>query len=39
MSKTVDCTIIKYGPTTEVCARTCMHLRISKALVMNDEIN
>ena len=37
--KAVDCTIIKYEPTTEVCARTYMHLRISKAFVMNDEIN
>lgn len=30
----VDCTIIKYGSTTEVCARTYVHLRISKAFMM-----
>lgn len=37
--RTVDCTVIKCGPTTEVCVRTYMHLRISKAFVMNEEIN
>lgn len=37
--KTMGCTIIKYGSTTEGYLRTDKHLRISKTFITNDEIN
>lgn len=37
--KTMGCTIIKYGSTTEGYLRTDKHLRISKTFIVNDKIN
>lgn len=37
--KAKGCTIRKYGSTTQVCARTYVHVVISKASMMNNGIN